>query len=73
MTLAPNDIGLENDRLFTPKEAAQLLRVSISWLAKRRMAGDGPLFLRIGRNIRYSELALRKWLKARQRLSTVDA
>ena len=30
------------DCLFTPKEAADFLRVSLSWLAKARMRGDGP-------------------------------
>jgi hypothetical protein len=28
--------------LYTPKEAARILRVSVSWLAKARMRGDGP-------------------------------
>ena len=28
--------------LLTPKEAAKLLKVSLSWLAKARMRGDGP-------------------------------
>jgi hypothetical protein len=45
-------------KLLTPKEAAELLKVSLSWLAKARMRGDGPPFIKIGRSIRYSELAL---------------
>ena len=28
--------------LLRPKEAAKLLKVSLSWLAKARMRGDGP-------------------------------
>jgi hypothetical protein len=28
--------------LLTPKEASKLLKVSLSWLAKARMRGDGP-------------------------------
>jgi hypothetical protein len=28
--------------LLTPKDAAKLLKVSVSWLAKARMRGDGP-------------------------------
>jgi predicted DNA-binding transcriptional regulator AlpA len=68
-----NTVDLENDRLLTPKEAAQLLRLSLSWLAKRRMAGDGPPFLRIGRSIRYSEFAMRRWAKSRERFSTAQA
>ena len=58
--------------LLTPKEAAKLLKVSVSWLAKARMRGDGPLYIRIGRSIRYSEAALLQWMKSRQRLSTSE-
>jgi hypothetical protein len=43
--------------LLTAKVAAHRLRVSTSWLAKARMRGDGPPYLRIGRSIRYAEAA----------------
>jgi excisionase family DNA binding protein len=59
-------------KLLTPKEAAELLKVSLSWLAKARMRGDGPPFIRIGRSIRYSELALLQWMKSHQHLSTSE-
>jgi predicted DNA-binding transcriptional regulator AlpA len=62
------DRGIE--RLLTPKEAANFLRVSLSWLAKARMRGDGPPYIQIGRAIRYSQAALLQWMKSRQRLST---
>jgi predicted DNA-binding transcriptional regulator AlpA len=58
--------------LLTPKEAARLLRVSSSWLAKARMRGDGPPYIRIGRSIRYVESALFQWMKGRQRMSTSE-
>jgi hypothetical protein len=58
--------------LLTPKEASRLLRVSLSWLAKARMRGDGPPYMRIGRAIRYAEAALIQWMKSRQRLSTSE-
>ena len=58
--------------LLTPKEAARLLKVSFSWLAKARMRGDGPPFIKIGRSIRYSEAALIQWMRGRQRLSTSE-
>jgi excisionase family DNA binding protein len=58
--------------LLTPKEAAKVLKVSLSWLAKARMRGDGPPFIKIGRNIRYAEAALLQWMKSRQRLSTSE-
>jgi excisionase family DNA binding protein len=58
--------------LLTPKEAAKLLKVSVSWLAKARMRGDGPPFIKLGRAIRYSEAALIQWMKGQQRLSTSE-
>jgi predicted DNA-binding transcriptional regulator AlpA len=60
------------DRLLTPKEAAIFLRVSTSWLAKARMRGDGPPFVKIGRSVRYAESALLRWMKVHQRLSTSE-
>ena len=35
--------------LRTPKEAAQFLKLSTSWLAKARMRGDGPPYIKFGR------------------------
>ena len=59
--------------LLTPCETAERLKVSLSWLAKARMRGDGPPFIRVGRRIRYGEAALLQWMKSRQRLSTSEA
>jgi predicted DNA-binding transcriptional regulator AlpA len=58
--------------LLTPKEARRLLKVSLSWLAKARMRGDGPPYIQIGRSVRYAEAALIQWMKSRQRLSTSE-
>lgn len=60
------------ERLLTPHEAADFLRVSDSWLAKARMRGDGPPFLKVGRSIRYSRAALVKWLNSQLRVSTSE-
>ena len=60
------------ERLLTPREAANLLRLSLSWLAKARMRGDGPPYVKLGRAVRYSEGALVQWMKSRLRLSTSD-
>jgi predicted DNA-binding transcriptional regulator AlpA len=49
-----------------------LLRVSQSWLAKARMRGDGPPFVKIGRSIRYRESDLLQWMKSRTHLSTSE-
>jgi hypothetical protein len=75
-TNAPRTPRIRSDPslvLLTPKEAAHYLRVSLSWLAKARMHGDGPPFIPIGRRaIRYPEPALIHWIKGRQRLSTSE-
>jgi hypothetical protein len=58
--------------LLSPKESGKVLKVSLSWLAKARMRGDGPPYMKIGTSIRYSETALVQWMKSRQRLSTSE-
>jgi predicted DNA-binding transcriptional regulator AlpA len=61
-----------SDVLLEPNEAAAFLKVSLSWLAKARMRGDGPAYVKVGRSIRYVETALIQWTKSRQRLSTSE-
>ena len=58
--------------LLTAKDAGVLLNVSLSWLAKARMRGDGPPYICIGRSIRYAQSNLMHWMKSRQRLSTSE-
>ena len=60
------------DRLLTPLEAAQYLNCSGSFLAKQRMRGTGPEFIRIGRAVRYSRSALDAWKAANTRVSTAE-
>ena len=63
--------GASVERFLTVGEAATFLRVSTSFLAKRRMSGDGPPFVVIGRRgIRYAEAALLQWASANTHLST---
>ena len=51
--------------LLLPEQAAQILNLSESWLAKGRAAGYGPQFIKIGRAVRYSKSGLRKFIKER--------
>lgn len=60
------------DRLLTPREAAAFLHLSVSFLAKARMRGDGPPYFKPGRAVRYRESGLIEWLKSRSRLSTSE-
>ncbi|HAH66455.1 MAG TPA: DNA-binding protein [Rhizobiales bacterium] len=50
--------------LLTPKEAAQVLKSSESFLAKARMRGDGPRYRKLSRSVRYLKADLLVWLKA---------
>ena len=58
--------------LLTAKEVAARLKVSLSWLAKARMRGDGPPYVKIGRSIRYPEGTLLQWTKGHLHLSTSE-
>jgi excisionase family DNA binding protein len=57
---------------FKPHEAAEYLRSSESTLAKKRLTGDGPPFVRIGRAIRYRRSDLDTWMSASIRTSTSE-
>jgi predicted DNA-binding transcriptional regulator AlpA len=61
------------ERLLTPREVANFLRVSQSWLAKARMRGDGPPFVKPGRSIRYRQGDLVRWMRSRTHLSTSES
>jgi hypothetical protein len=58
--------------LLTPRDAANLLRVSLSWLAKARMRGDGPPYVKLGRAVRYTGTGVRHYAKSRERWSTSE-
>jgi predicted DNA-binding transcriptional regulator AlpA len=62
----------ELDPLLQPVQVAKLLGVSLSWLAKPRMNGTGPRFVKIGRAVRYAMSAVQEYIKSRQRLSTSE-
>jgi predicted DNA-binding transcriptional regulator AlpA len=62
----------QTEGLLTATDAARLLRVSLSWLAKARLRGDGPRFVKIGRSVRYPESFIREYIKIRTRSSTSE-
>jgi len=67
-----NKAHLDCSPLLTAKEAGMYLKVSVSWLAKARMRGDGPPYIRIGRSVRYAEATLVHWMNSQQHFSTSD-
>jgi hypothetical protein len=64
---SPNDPAPPADEMLTPDAVAAILKVSPSWLAKGRMHGHGPPFIKVGRSVRYFPLG--PWIEAQRRLS----
>jgi hypothetical protein len=56
--------------LLKPAEAGIYLKVPENALAKMRMTGDGPPFVKIGTRVRYRLEALDEWIRAREYTST---
>ena len=53
-------------------DVSATLHVSRSLLAKWRMHGRGPRFMKVGRRILYEAGEVRRWLEAQERSSTLD-
>jgi len=51
-------------------EAARFLRCSASFLNKRRVTGQGPAFLKVGKKILYDQKDLENWLANSRRQRT---
>ena len=62
----------EIDPLLHSTQVAKVLGVSPSWLAKSRLNGTGPRFIKIGRAVRYAMSAVREYILSRQRNSTSE-
>jgi hypothetical protein len=58
--------------LITEEELCAMLEVSKHTLQSWRVAGSGPKYVRFGRAIFYTELALTDWLEGHVRTSTAN-
>lgn len=56
----------------TPKETAAFLRLGGSTLAKMRLAGSGPTFVKVGRTVTYRRDDVLAWLDGKRRQSTSE-
>jgi len=66
------DHSADHRRVSAP-EAAQYLGFSASTLAKLRISGGGPRYLKLNRRVAYDTRDLDAWLAARRRSSTSDS
>lgn len=57
-------------RLLNVRQAADRLGVSVSYLNKLRLSGEGPLFLKLGTRVAYDPDDLAPWLSEHKRRST---
>jgi predicted DNA-binding transcriptional regulator AlpA len=62
----------EHHRKLNSPEAAEYLGISVSTLSKRRVGGNGPKYLKLGRRVVYDTRDLDGWLDTRRRASTAD-
>lgn len=63
-----------NSKWLRPPAAGEHLGgTSTSTLAKWRLAGTGPVYSKVGRNVVYGNADLDEYLASRRRLSTSDA
>jgi hypothetical protein len=62
-----------NTHLLIPKQLAELLAVNENTLAKWRLIGDGPKFIRVQRRIRYAANDVDHWMNERTFASTKAA
>lgn len=60
------------DRLLTTEEAAGQLGWATNTLEKKRVYGQGPRYLKLGRSVRYREEDIQEWLAARLISSTSE-
>lgn len=61
-----------DEKYMTAREAAVILRMSSSTLAKLRVYGGGPNFLKLGGKVIYRQSDLDSWVATRVRASTSD-
>jgi predicted DNA-binding transcriptional regulator AlpA len=52
--------------------SAALLKLSRSTLTKRRLTGDGPKYLKLGRRVVYARRELEAWARSHERGSTSE-
>jgi hypothetical protein len=57
-------------KYLTTKEAADRVRLSESPLEKKRVDGSGPVFVKLGKAVRYEITALDDWIAAGRHRST---
>ncbi len=61
---------MDKDEYVDVRRLAEITGISASTWNKRRLTGDSPPHLKIGKSVRYYLPAVKEWLEARERRST---
>ncbi len=59
-------------RMLPPAQAARYLGVTVGWLAKRRVYGDGPPYTKLLGRVLYDRIDLDTLIEQNKRHSTSD-
>jgi excisionase family DNA binding protein len=62
----------DDEGLLTEQDAAELLQVPLSTLRRWQREGAGPPCLKIGRQVRYRQVAVERWLTGGLQASSPD-
>lgn len=60
------------DQLICAEDAANLLNISASTLAKMRLSGTSPRYVKLGRRVAYRPADLEAWVEAQSFNSTAE-
>jgi hypothetical protein len=63
-------IAVDDQALMTPEEAAVFRRVKVNTLAKERMSGFGPKYIKLRHRVFYRRCDLIAWIEQRIICST---
>ena len=67
------EMNASNAPVLDATQAASLVGLSVSTLAKLRLSGNGPTYCKLGRRIVYRPEDLAAWLEQNRRRSTSDS
>lgn len=60
------------DQLISAEAAARLLNISPSTLAKMRLSGTSPRYVKLGRRVAYKPADIEAWVEAQSFNSTAE-
>ncbi len=60
------------NQLLTVNDAAQFLSLSASTLAKMRLSGNSPRYIKMGRRVAYRQTDLESWISDKSFQSTSE-